>query len=36
MYVYNWITLLYIWNEHIINHLYVNLFKKKNLNQHMS
>ena len=29
VYMYNWITLLYTWNEYIINELYLNLKNSK-------
>ena len=33
MYIYNWLTLLYHWNWHIINQLYPNLKKSMKRNE---
>ena len=31
MCVYNWFTLLYTWNEHVVSQLYTNKIFKKNM-----
>ena len=37
MYIYNWITLLYIWNQHnIVNQLYSSIKIKKKMDLVMS